>query len=331
MNYAGILSQFNTALAFFVHPYVTTDSTRTFDSPETCTLADGKILLMWRDGTQVLQVIYPSIEAFHTQDYMKDNLTPTVVYDLAPNAGGVVGHPYVAPNGELQCVITTKDTTNSNNKGLILYSALGDGSDWALKTTLWDTTYGATSEGGDWDSLAVLVNNGRIIIGINRAYLGVVWGWHAVIITSDNNGASFTDRYVDGRVNYYEAWLGTITPYKGQLYAVEQVGAGSYWKTSTDNGDTWASCGSQIYYTSLHVSNDGTKLWDFYGGLAHDSFVYSTEVASVTSLDDFTLVEDYLNHSEDIYVLCNMVTHFSACALYSAKDGNLRISKVDGF
>lgn len=233
--------------------------------PSCVKLNDGRILYMYLRNGVIYQSFAPNLQTF-----MSQNNSVSGEQIVLSNLSSARATVFKSPNNELFFTVTYTKTSTENVARVQIYkSALGDGSDWKLYSTVnsyaWDGTTTALDNTNSLGSGLPTFINGRWILGHVKftSFLDALISY-ASISTSDDNGITWTLRatYSFGPFAgaYIDNFSRNIAYYKGELWwsynGTYYMGLISIVKSS-DNGTTWT--------TALHSENlfdVGTNWWN---------------------------------------------------------------------
>lgn len=173
--------------------------------PSCVVLSDGRVLCMYSRGTTLYQAFADSLSVFVSQDNSLSN-EAAVLTDMTNPRSAV----FYGDSGNLYFIVTYKYSVadGNNAKTLVYKSALKDGSDWTLFSTIQSVAWA----GGGSSSL----NTSYISVGVPKYYnnvwvitlpyytqqSGSILGCTPAIYTT-TDFSTFTKRFSSGRSSAY--------------------------------------------------------------------------------------------------------------------------------
>jgi hypothetical protein len=277
--------------------------------PSYVRLNDGRVLFMFSRGVTndqqpaaLYQTYYPDDETLISGNNTVQNEQVVFANLYTPKAT-----LYLNPAGELFFILAHNGTPGNITAKLEIYkSANGDGSDWALFSTIAAVSYdGPGSIFNDKIGPGYpLFSNGRMILtGPNRWNQGGYLAGNVGIMTSEDGGLTWTTRYTGGsgvwgttNTNAPSRQIGTIN---GELWTCWSGDYGSDQSLrvlkSSDNGTNWTMPFTVEYFNiaceGLMFSDSEYMYLLSYGAVGQIPKMRRTNI-SPTSIDDFEIINN---------------------------------------
>lgn len=253
-------------------------------------LPDGKAVLTWNDGTTVKFAVVES-----PFKWLENNVVAPGDVGTITSPGGVLGSSVFVVGDGLYSIVHSV-VSNSGRVELYQADSATSPTSWSLKSVLQatDPLVGPNFGHSPYASpIPIVLESGRWVLG------GSFWvraaDWHGSgfwVWTSDDEGATWANRYQDNHIYFFARTSGTSVqlaqdPLTGYIYGHSNSGSGGVYNNvlqrGTSDGVSWGHADGGDYYNDPRISpfidngvqmyafnHGGTNLYTYPPGLVND-------------------------------------------------------------